>query len=247
MAVGGRYLNTEREKWFARKVSNKLKRTSLSSLVWGLSFLLSSPSPCSGEGSRFPLNVFSFLGFAVLTFLIVFFFLLFGRVNLLFGYFRFQFTAKRCNWLVSSWKQLAVPSVAKLTWLDFILSHHINISFSFSAAVSAVSAFFNFPLESIIIYVRIELRQLCVWLIFENMQETRARERRARLSNIWGKIEKLIKWERERGRGNEERGRGNGEWGTRNGSRVEAPFVGARCLCLNYWPNGIKFSSIYWS
>lgn len=206
--------------------------------------MLSSPSPRSGEGSRFPLNVFSFLGFAVLTFLLLFvlfcFFWLFGRVNLLFGYFRFQFTAKRCNWLVSSWKQLAVPSVAKLTWLDFILSHHIHISFSFSAAVSAVSAFFNFPLESIIIYVRIELRQLCVWLIFENMQETRARERRARLSNIWGKIEKLIKWERERGSG-------NGEGGMGNGSRGEAPFVGARCLCLNYWPNGIKFSSIYWS
>lgn len=44
------------------------------------------------------------------------------------------------------------------------------------------------------------------------MQETRARERRARLSNIWGKIEKLIKWERERGRG-------NGEWGMENGER----------------------------
>lgn len=29
----------KKEKWFARKVSNNLKRTSLSSLVWGFSFL----------------------------------------------------------------------------------------------------------------------------------------------------------------------------------------------------------------
>lgn len=75
---------------------------------------------------------------------------------------------------------------------------------------------------------------------------------REKVCAIFGGKLKNLSIEHMRGAGERARerdlgtGSGNGKVNWELGTwRGEAPFVGARCLCLNYWPNGIKFSSIY--
>lgn len=157
--------DTEKEKWFARKVSNNLKRTSLSSLVWGFS-LLAFPlrlwANVAGQGSCFPLNVFSFLtaySFSYSFFFVFFDFLLFllllstfysgtsgfnSQSNVAIASFHFPGPN-------SGWQRHLLPGD-----LISFLSPFLSLSLSLIAfhLVLQQSQYFSIsPLESIIIYV----------------------------------------------------------------------------------------------